>query len=73
MQQERLTVLRKHGVVVADQSGSEARPVGVMAPQSVPYLVNLAHDPFSRHCLVYYIHEVSGVHGWEVGVLMNTH
>ena len=40
----------------AGADGADARPVGVMAPTSVPYLINLAHDPFSRHCLVYYVH-----------------
>lgn len=41
--------------MAADGDG-EAKPVGVMAP-TTPYLVNLTHDPFSRHCLVYYLHE----------------
>lgn len=56
MQQERLLVLKKHGVV-RDQSADDSRPVGVMAPEATPYLVNLVHDPFSRHCLVYYLHD----------------
>eukprot|EP00038_Savillea_parva_P009268 m.182364 g.182364 ORF g.182364 m.182364 type:complete len:1142 (+) comp15512_c0_seq1:275-3700(+) len=56
MQRDRLLALSDHGgLVVRDQSEAESKPVGVMAPETVPYLVNLAHDPFSRHCLVYYL------------------
>jgi hypothetical protein len=56
MQRNRLLVLQRYGVV-ADQSEAASRPVGVMAPEATPYLINLTHDPFSRHCLVYYLHD----------------
>ena len=57
MQRERLEVLENHGLLLADRGNGKSVPVGVMVPKCTPYLVNLTHDPFSQHCLVYYLHE----------------
>ena len=50
----RLDSLREHGIVL-DGGEEDAVPVGVMAPRSIPYLMNLTVNPLANQCLVYYL------------------
>eukprot|EP00050_Salpingoeca_kvevrii_P011322 m.14481 g.14481 ORF g.14481 m.14481 type:complete len:1097 (+) comp3373_c0_seq1:389-3679(+) len=57
MQATRMHDLRAHGILV-DEEDEDGTPVGVMAPTSTPYLINLHHNPMhEQQCLVYYLRE----------------
>lgn len=54
MQQARLDQLRAQGILLS-QDGDAAVPLGVMAPQRTPYLLNIGRT-VGQQCLVYYLH-----------------
>ena len=54
MQQARLDKLQAHGILMS-QDGDAAVPLGVMAPQRTPYLLNVGRT-IGGQCLVYYLH-----------------
>lgn len=55
LQDTRMEKLRDHGILLADDDEDDDVPLGVMAPQSTPFLLNL--NPMSTRCLVYYLRE----------------
>jgi hypothetical protein len=60
MQSLRIAELRAHGIVMGDDDDDMAAPVGVMAPNKIPYLVNLSRGTAlheTQQCLLYYIKE----------------
>lgn len=63
MQAVRMCELRAHGILLADDD-EDSTPVGVMAPRSTPYLINLHHNPmYDQQCLVYYLKEGTTIVG----------
>ena len=55
MQELRMERLRDHGILLAEGDDDDDVPLGVMAPRSIPFLLNL--NPMSTQCLVYYLKE----------------
>lgn len=55
LQETRMDRLRDHGILLANDDDDDDVPLGVMAPRSIPFLLNLT--PKTTQCLVYYIRE----------------